>query len=182
MSHEGVKTNVSQALELFGLQRVAQSNPLDLPFVFRKRVAIAAVVAMQRPWTVLDEPTIGQDPTSRYEIVEIINSLLESGRSLIIISHDTEFVFRVCSRIVVMSAGKCIWAGSREEFLSGPSAWADGFVNVAGRIARDLRFPAAAATTNGIVIHLRDRIDGQENGQEFEEGNGGNPGRSPAGH
>lgn len=52
------------AAEVFGLQGVLDEHPLDLPFSVRKRVALAATVAMGRPWLVLDEPTLGQDPAA----------------------------------------------------------------------------------------------------------------------
>ncbi len=58
---------VDAVLMAFGLSHIRKEHPLDTPFVIRKRIALAATIAMGRPWLVLDEPTLGQDSYSAEE-------------------------------------------------------------------------------------------------------------------
>jgi energy-coupling factor transport system ATP-binding protein len=78
-------------MKTFGLSRVREEHPLDLPFVVRKRVALAAVLAAATPWVVLDEPTLGQDESSSIAIAKITQTLLDAGTGVIVISHSAWF-------------------------------------------------------------------------------------------
>jgi energy-coupling factor transporter ATP-binding protein EcfA2 len=78
-------------MSAFGLSHVRKEHPLDLPFVIRKRIALAATVAMGRPWLILDEPTLGQDSASAEAIAGVINKLLKLGTGVIVISHSQRF-------------------------------------------------------------------------------------------
>lgn len=78
-------------LEHFGLIGLADHHPLDLPFVLRKRVAMAATLASGCPWVILDEPTLGQDQKSCNGIRQMIEEAQASGVGFIIISHSISF-------------------------------------------------------------------------------------------
>jgi energy-coupling factor transport system ATP-binding protein len=78
-------------LSLFGLHDLMKEHPLDLPFVIRKRVAMAATLAMPCSWVILDEPTLGQDQASIRTIAEVINLLARNGLGVVIINHSEEF-------------------------------------------------------------------------------------------
>ncbi|MBK7670557.1 MAG: ATP-binding cassette domain-containing protein [bacterium] len=83
------RDDVLQVAGMFGLAEVMDTHPLDLPFSMRKRVALAATVAMRRPWTIIDEPTLGQDTVASREIGRIIGGIAESGAGVILISHSS---------------------------------------------------------------------------------------------
>jgi energy-coupling factor transport system ATP-binding protein len=85
------KRSAMGAITAFGLAGVLSSHPLDLPFVLRKRVALAASVAMGRPWLILDEPTLGQDDATARAIAKMITTLAEKGIGVIVISHSRWF-------------------------------------------------------------------------------------------
>jgi energy-coupling factor transport system ATP-binding protein len=78
-------------LEIFGLKDFSNYHPLDLPFVLRKRVAIAATLASGCPWVILDEPTLGQDQESCYGLLQMIKRASLSGVGFILISHSSSF-------------------------------------------------------------------------------------------
>jgi energy-coupling factor transport system ATP-binding protein len=85
----GFDTSISEA---FGLKPLYDVHPAELPFVMRKRIAIAATLSNDRPWYVLDEPTIGQDSSSLIEIAKLVNLLSKNGKGILIISHSSEFI------------------------------------------------------------------------------------------
>lgn len=82
---------VEYLMEVFGLQRYSDVNPLSLPFVVRKRVAIAATLACGTPWIFLDEPTLGADATTAYAMAEVIHNLVDIGHGIIVVSHSQTF-------------------------------------------------------------------------------------------
>ena len=95
-------------IETFGLKEVLQLHPLDLPFVLRKRVALAATICMNRPWVILDEPTLGQDSEAATNIARILKSLVASGTGVIIISHCEWFDHLVDARPLSISGGRVL--------------------------------------------------------------------------
>jgi len=160
MGREETDEAVKQALEDFDLRSFAQEHPLDLPFVLRKRVAMASAIAARRPWTVLDEPTLGQDAEFCDRLVRVLKGLQAEGRGAILISHDPEFVFEVCDRILVMGAGKCTWCGSPGAFVAECPPEASGFLNLPGKLVLDLGLPQDRTTRGSLAAYLRERDDG----------------------
>lgn len=79
---------VDALLRAFGLDGCAQTHPLDLPFTLRKRVAIAAAIGMQRPWILLDEPTLGQDDETSDAVLEMLRLQASMGCGVIIVTHS----------------------------------------------------------------------------------------------
>jgi cobalt/nickel transport system ATP-binding protein len=72
----------------------------------RRRVSLAAVLAMEPAILGMDEPTSNLDPRNRRHLIEVVSGL---SATLIIATHDLELVLDVCSRTVLMDHGK-IWA------------------------------------------------------------------------
>jgi energy-coupling factor transport system ATP-binding protein len=93
------------ALGAFGLSRIRGQHPLDLPFVIRKRVALAATLAMGRPWTILDEPTLGQDDATSEAITRIIANVLSCGAGVIVITHSQWFRRRLPAKVLRLESG-----------------------------------------------------------------------------
>lgn len=89
--HTDASVWASFAWEAFGLKGVLNEHPLDLPFVLRKRVALAATLAMGTPWLILDEPTLGQDDATGHALAAILLRLCEIGIGIVIISHSPWF-------------------------------------------------------------------------------------------
>lgn len=88
--------------EAFGLKPIYAKHPSELPFVMRKRIAIAATLSNDRPWYVLDEPTIGQDDNNLTEIAKLVNCLSKKGKGILIISHSPDFIKELDDVKVVM--------------------------------------------------------------------------------
>lgn len=76
----------------FGLSDYLDQHPFDLPYVLRKRLALAAVIATNAPWLVIDEPTLGQDDTTTSQLAAMFRGLAGRGHGLIVISHNPSFV------------------------------------------------------------------------------------------
>jgi len=93
-------------LSLFGLQSVRKVHPGDLPFVMRKRITLAAALAMDCPWFILDEPTLGQDSQFISFFIEVLNWLVACGKGIIIITHSQHFVRKLNCKTLNLISGK----------------------------------------------------------------------------
>jgi energy-coupling factor transport system ATP-binding protein len=113
---DSLERQSTELLEAFGLTNVVDRHPLDLPFVVRKRVAIAATLAAGCPWIILDEPTLGQDHKSCQGLIEILDNLREVGAGIIVISHSTAFKKQLKNSItLVVKCGALMKMGRADE-------------------------------------------------------------------
>jgi energy-coupling factor transport system ATP-binding protein len=109
-----IEAQVDEALALLELSDKVEVNPYDLTPTWRKRIAIAAVLAMNTPIIVLDEPTTGQDHHSVQHLGDLIQHLHAQHKTVIAISHDIDFVAENFGRIIVMGQGRVLLDGSAE--------------------------------------------------------------------
>ncbi len=85
-------------------------SPFELSGGQKRRVAIAGVLAMKPDILILDEPTAGLDPKGRDEILDQVKSLqLQTGMTIILVSHSMEDVAEYVDRIVVMNQGSILF-------------------------------------------------------------------------
>jgi energy-coupling factor transport system ATP-binding protein len=104
--------NMAQGtLAAMGLDGTQQRNPYDLGPSERKRLAIASVLAMDTDIVVLDEPTAGLDPAETALLQAVIRQLTATGKTVIVISHDMDFVAENLNRAICLEAGKVCYDG-----------------------------------------------------------------------
>lgn len=115
-----VKRRTNWALNLLDLKRYRKSSPFMLSGGERKRVALASVLAWNPEFIVLDEPTIGQDQMQKDRLRELIVQLNTQGRTVVIVSHDIEFVADCAPRVILMSRGKIVSDAPASEVLTNP--------------------------------------------------------------
>lgn len=108
---------VEEALKITGMDVFKDENPFNLPLSTRKFVTIAAVMAMGTDVLIFDEPTAGQDMEGNRRLGEILKFLHEQGKTVIIISHDMEFVAANFKRVIVMAKKKIVRCGTPKEIF-----------------------------------------------------------------
>jgi len=113
-----IKKRVDWALNLLGLSEYKKTSPFMLSGGERKRVALASVLAWDPETVVLDEPTIGQDHMQKEKLRQFIVQLKTRGKTVIIVTHDVEFVAECNPRLILMTEGKIIADGTAETILS----------------------------------------------------------------
>lgn len=97
--------HLDNILATFGFGSIQSIHPFDLPLAMRKRLAVAATVAQDHPWIILDEPTLGQDIATSRQIGIIVRALAARGRGVIVISHDLEFLENVTDDWLALQNG-----------------------------------------------------------------------------
>jgi cobalt/nickel transport system ATP-binding protein len=90
-------------LHMLNIQELKNRPPYMLSGGEKKRVAIGAILTSNPDVIVVDEPMSGLDPKTRSFIIELIFSLNEAGKTIIIATHHLELVNHFQSRVVVLS-------------------------------------------------------------------------------
>jgi len=88
----------------------------------RKRVALAAVLAWDPQILIMDEPTIGQDHEQKEKLRQFILQLQTQGKTVVIVTHDVEFVAECNPRVVLMKEGKIVADGQGKDILTNTEA------------------------------------------------------------
>jgi energy-coupling factor transport system ATP-binding protein len=86
----------------------------------RKRVALASVLAWDPKILILDEPTIGQDRNQKERLRQFILQMNHQGKTVVIVTHDIEFVAECEPRVILMSDGRIVADGSARNVLTNP--------------------------------------------------------------
>ncbi len=117
-SEDVVKRRVEWALRFMELDAYAENSPFILSGGEKKRLALAIVLAWGPEIIALDEPTIGQDSLQKEKMAEMVRLLNTQGKTVIMASHDVEFVADLSPRIILLSRGKVMGDGTAEEVLT----------------------------------------------------------------
>jgi len=112
---EEVVTKVSKELGLYDL---LDKNPFELSMGQRQIIAVASVLTMEPEILIVDEPTTGQDPKGSHKIMNLMKSLNEQGKTIIVITHDMNLAAEYSDRIIVMNQGKKLLEGSPREVFN----------------------------------------------------------------
>ena len=106
---------VRELLELVGLEDVAKKKVGEFSTGMKKRLAIAQALINDPEVLFLDEPTSGLDPTGVIEMRNLIRNLKKEGKTIFFSSHILSEVEEVCDTFGIISKGKLLAVGSKEE-------------------------------------------------------------------
>lgn len=107
VSEEEAKKIAHNVLKTGGLdESYLNKSPFDLSGGQKRRVAIAGILAMNPDILILDEPTAGLDPQGTNEMMSLFKRINESGKTIILVTHDMNHVLQYCDEVVVMNHGK----------------------------------------------------------------------------
>jgi energy-coupling factor transport system ATP-binding protein len=115
---EVIKRRVTNILTALDLEKYADSSPFVLSGGERKRVALAAILVWDPKHIIMDEPTIGQDYLQKDRLRNFIVQLISQGKTIVIVTHDVEFVAECKPRVVLLSKGTVIADGHASKILT----------------------------------------------------------------
>ena len=110
-----------RALELLNtinLKDKAEHYPNELSGGQKQRVAIIRTLIMEPDIILFDEPTSALDPEMVGEVLDLIKKVADTGKTMIIVSHEMNFVKKVSNRILFIDGGKIVFDGKTENFFS----------------------------------------------------------------
>lgn len=99
-----------EALELLGLdfEKIKDKSPLALSGGEKRKIAVAGILVCKPKYLIFDEPIAGLDCNSRDSFMKLLLALKQNGTTIIIISHNTDYLAEYADRILVMDGGKII--------------------------------------------------------------------------
>ena len=116
-----VRERAMEAMTLVGLDpnQFAEKSPFDLSGGEKRRAALAGILAMRPRYLVLDEPMAGLDPQGRNEILAMVEKLrVDSGCTIVMVSHSMDDVARFATRILVLNEGKAAMLDAPEKVFA----------------------------------------------------------------
>lgn len=110
LTYEEKYKRAKETLELLGLdfERIKDKFPLALSGGEKRKVAVAGILVCKPKYLIFDEPIAGLDCNSRDSFMKLLLALKQNGTTIIIISHNTDYLAEYADRILVMDGGKII--------------------------------------------------------------------------
>lgn len=116
-SGKELQRRVSVVIEMTALGDVKDQMIVTLSKGFRQRTSLAQALIHDPPVLILDEPTDGLDPNQKHEVRSLIKDM-SVERTILISTHILEEVESVCTRAMIISAGKVVGYGTPDELMS----------------------------------------------------------------
>jgi len=121
MDKQTATKNALAYIEKVGLPReAADKYPAFLSGGQQQRVAIARALAMEPDILLFDEPTSALDPELVNEVLKVIRTLADEGRTMIMVTHEMAFAKEVSDQVVFLADGVIEESGTPDEIFNNP--------------------------------------------------------------
>lgn len=115
MKKEKARARAYEELKRVGLAEFSQNYPAQLSGGQQQRVAIARALAMDPAIVLFDEPTSALDPELTASVLQVMRSLAREHITMLIVSHEMDFVRSVSDSVYFMRNGVVEWSGAPSE-------------------------------------------------------------------
>lgn len=114
----GTAADVDILLGRWSLSGLADQHPFELSQGQKRRHSLAlAEAGPERDVWILDEPSFGLDAAATDALIATLDGLADSGKAMLLISHDMDLVARLCDRVVILGEGRILADGPAESLL-----------------------------------------------------------------
>lgn len=120
MSKKEAIDEAMRLLNKIGLADKRDNYPSELSGGQKQRVAIVRSLIMKCDMILFDEPTSALDPEMIGEVTNLMRQIAEEGMTMIIVSHEINFIKSFCTRVVFMADGVVVEEGTSEEIFEKP--------------------------------------------------------------
>ena len=118
MNEVTARKRALELLNTINLKDKAEHYPNELSGGQKQRVAIIRTLIMEPDIILFDEPTSALDPEMVGEVLELIKRVADTGKTMIIVSHEMNFVEKVSNRVLFVDSGKIVFDGKTKDFFS----------------------------------------------------------------
>lgn len=119
---EAIKNKALDLIEKVGLKEKIDSYPWQLSGGQQQRVAIARALVLEPKILFFDEPTSALDPELTIEVLKVIKSLRDMGRTMVVVTHEMEFARNVSDKVIFMADGVIEEQGTPAEVFDNPKS------------------------------------------------------------
>ena len=118
LSQEEAKKKSIEVAKKLHIVSLLNKSPFNLSGGQMRKVAIAGILSYDPDILLLDEPTRGLDPRGGEEIMELFYDIFKKmHKTIILITHDMDIVYKYATRVVVLNNGKISYDGDKEELF-----------------------------------------------------------------
>ncbi|MBU8612324.1 MULTISPECIES: arginine ABC transporter ATP-binding protein ArtR [Bacillus] len=121
-SKQAAQEKAEDLLRKVGLFEKRNDYPNRLSGGQKQRVAIARALAMNPDIMLFDEPTSALDPEMVKEVLQVMKELVETGMTMVIVTHEMGFAKEVADRVLFMDQGMIVEDGNPKEFFMSPKS------------------------------------------------------------
>lgn len=147
------EAELTDLLETLHLSAYRRDFPLALSKGQRLRTVFGAILARKKQTLfLLDEPTTGQDRDSLAELKRLLQTAAASGRTILMITHDTEMAADIADRILLMEGGRILADGAPHEILSNRALLETSGLTVPPMLALSEKLSISPCVTIGEVM------------------------------
>lgn len=122
MDKKQARETAEQELRNVGLWDWRNHYPRHMSGGQQQRVAIARALAMEPELLLLDEPTSALDPELVGEVLDTIRQAADKGYTMVLVSHEMNFVRKVANRVIFLDGGKILEDGTPREVFNHPKS------------------------------------------------------------
>ena len=109
---------VEQSIQTAQLEEKRKARVVTLSGGQKQRLAMACALVGDPELLFLDEPTTGLDPQARRNLWDLVDSLKQAGRTIILTTHYMDEAERLCDRVAIMDHGRILSQGSPQELIA----------------------------------------------------------------
>lgn len=109
--------NITEILTRYHLEKEKENFPLNLSMGQKHMLTILSVLLSSADVILLDEPTLGMDGFLIGDLEKMVMELKKAGKTIIMISHEIPFVFRLADYTVILNHGEKVFEGTKEELV-----------------------------------------------------------------
>ena len=120
MSKDEAIKKASNLLKKVDLLDIKDSYPNQISGGQKQRVAIIRTMMMNPEIILFDEPTSALDPEMIGEVTNLMKQLADDGMTMLIVSHELNFIKNFCTKVVYMDDGKIIEEGTSKQIFNKP--------------------------------------------------------------
>jgi len=104
-----VKAYIEELIEVFGLRDKEQTPARKLSRGMQQKLALACALVRQTEVLLLDEPTLGLDVETSYELRHVLKAMAARGeRTILLSSHDMHVVQDICEHVIIINNGRVV--------------------------------------------------------------------------
>ncbi|MBU6441685.1 MAG: ABC transporter ATP-binding protein [Betaproteobacteria bacterium] len=115
-----IRERAYELLQYVGIEQYADYRARTLSYGDQRRLEIARALATEPKLLALDEPAAGMNATEKLQLRELLVTIRQDGRTILLIEHDVKLVMGLCDRVTVLDYGKIIAQGAPAEVQRDP--------------------------------------------------------------
>ena len=122
MTEEEAKVKAMELLQRIGLEEKANEYPKKLSGGQKQRLAIVRAIAMNPKVMLFDEPTSALDPEMVKEVLDVIQKIVQTGITVVIVTHEMGFAKEISDRVIFMDQGVIVEEGNPYDVFDNPKS------------------------------------------------------------